>query len=276
MTIPQPTLARVAGACLVLILTSTANAVEEPRPGDLSLNREYACKRAIDPIKIDGKLNERSWRAAASTGWFSVYPELANNPRRTQAKMLWDDKRLYIAVECTEPDIRAQRKTRDDDIYQEDAVEFFVMEQYLKDRYKHFLEYQINAYGTMTDAYNVGVYDGIVSWNSPGWKCAVKRQGSVNNSKDRDTGWTVEMSIPFFDLYAVLMRTEEQTKISLKNSFSGATPQPGDRWRANIYRLKYLEKGTEYAAWSPNMPARGFHDLEHFGTIVFSADLVGS
>jgi hypothetical protein len=250
-----------------------ADASVQPLPGDTSTNKEYVCKRVVGHIKIDGKLDERCWKEAPITGLFTTYPT-GDPSRTTVARMLWDDERLYIAVTCTDPDIRATRKIRDDDIFNEDCVEFFIMEQFFKQRHNHFLEYQVNARGTMTDAYNLGVYEGVVNWNSRGWQCAVNCRGTLNNSRDRDEGWTVEMSIPFFDFYAVLQRTEAQAKQALHGEFTGAAPHAGDRWRANLYRLKYLPRGTEYAAWSANIPARGFHDLEHFGTIVFSSDLV--
>ena len=236
---------------------------------------EYVCRRTVDTIKIDGVLNEQSWQKAAATNAFTSYRGAGDNVYNTQAKMLWDNAKLYLAVTCADPDVRATKTHRDDNIFDEDCVEFFIMEQFYKERYNHFLEYQINALGTQTDAYNIAPYEGIVGWDSPGWQSAVKVDGTLNNGADRDRGWVMEMAITFNDFHAVLYRTEESARSHLHDKFQGFAPAPGARWRANIYRLKYTSKGTEYQAWSPIDIAKAFHDLPHFGTIVFSEQPVG-
>ena len=197
---------------------------------------EYVCRKTVDAIKLDGVLDEQSWRKATATTAFTRYREQPGDTRHTEAKLLWDDEKLYVAITAFDTDIRASRRHRDDDVFAEDCVEFFVMEQYFKERYNHFLEYQINALGTRTDAYNIATYAGIVGWDSTGWQCAVKVDGTVNDGTDRDRSWTVEMSIPFNDFHAVLYRTTESASRHIGKKFQGFTPAPGSRWGANIYR----------------------------------------
>ena len=65
----------------------------------------YVCARTASPLKIDGRLDDEAWRAAAWTADF-VDIEGDAKPRpayRTRAKMTWDDEYFYIGAELDEP-----------------------------------------------------------------------------------------------------------------------------------------------------------------------------
>ena len=237
---------------------------------------EYVCQRTVDTITIDGRLTETSWRRARSTPNFFVFNEAPSRTYQTYAKLLWDDNHLYIAFNCADPDVRATRKIRDDDIFNEDCVEFFMMEQYYGAKHNHFLEYEVNPYGTRFDAYNLGVFQGLLDWDSRGWRSAVRVNGTLNNRSDTDRGWTVEMAIPFRDFYATVFLNEERAKQN--NGWTKPwRPTAGDRWRFNLYRLKYTATGPRYWAWSPThlYPNMGFHEIGRFGNLLFSMDAAG-
>ena len=89
----------------------------------------YTCRRTVDQIVIDGELTEQSWLKAESTGNFPLYDGKRSSPVRTTAKMVWDDRSLYIAIECEDPDIYATYRNRDDPLWVQDVVEVYVMEQ---------------------------------------------------------------------------------------------------------------------------------------------------
>jgi hypothetical protein len=79
---------------------------------------------------------------------------------------------------------------------------------------------------------------------------AVRVDGSVQNSTDRDRRWTVEVRIPFADL-----------KVS--------TPRPGDVWRGSFYRFNRDHDGEpEALSWSPTIWP-GFHQPARFGYLRF-------
>ena len=61
-------------------------------------------------------------------------------------------------------------------------------------------------------------FKGDWSYTAANMTFAVKVDGSVQNSSDRDRRWTVEARIPFADLKV-------------------ATPKPGEVWRGNFYRF---------------------------------------
>lgn len=71
-----------------------------------SAQTEYHCMKIAAPLKIDGKLNEWSWRTAPEIH-FCGYVDKTEPPFPTWAKALWDDQYLYLGFHFEEPDIRA-------------------------------------------------------------------------------------------------------------------------------------------------------------------------
>ena len=91
--------------------------------------------KAKSPITIDGKLDEASWRAAkpitdfGPTGWSRTMTAFMP---RTEARLLWDEKYLYVAMKCYEdtPEnmakLRLQAADKSAEVHQRDLVEFHV------------------------------------------------------------------------------------------------------------------------------------------------------
>jgi hypothetical protein len=79
---------------------------------------------------------------------------------------------------------------------------------------------------------------------------AVRVDGSVQDSSDRDRQWTVEVRVPFTDLRV-------------------RTPAPGDVWRGNFYRFnRDRDREVEQLSWSPTVWP-GFHQPSRFGYLRF-------
>ena len=62
------------------------------------------------------------------------------------------------------------------------------------------------------------------SWEIPGLKTAVAVQGTLNNSNDKDHGWTIEIAYPWS---AFTSRQEVKQ------------PQVGTEWRINFSRVEW-------------------------------------
>ena len=84
---------------LLLLVTfpAMAQSLFEQYERFLAEPRTYVCYRPDGKLKIDGKLNESSWKKAASTAPFvDISGEGFPTPKyETTAKMLWDDEYLY-------------------------------------------------------------------------------------------------------------------------------------------------------------------------------------
>jgi hypothetical protein len=218
------------------------------QPG-LDISR-YTVKRAVGPIRLDGVLDESSWKTATGTGPFLLNDGTGLPATKTEARMLWDDQNLYFAFECEDTDIFATMKVRDQHLWEEEVVEIFIDPD---NDQQNYIELEINPLNTFLDLF---VLKPIVpipyeSYNIPA-KWAVKVNGTINNSADKDKGWTVELSIP------------------LKEAVTAPhiPPNEGDNWRLNLYRIERKPK-EEYSAWSPTLKP-SYHTPGRFGEITFS------
>ena len=189
--------------------------------------KRYTCYRAAAPIRIDGHMDDAAWRDAAWTDRF-VDIEGAKKPRprfHTRAKMLWDDDYLYIGAELEEPHVWATLTEHDSVIFHDNDFEVFLNPSG-DDR--NYFEFEINALNTGWDLFLPKPYreggKADNSWEIPGLKTAVWVDGSLNNPRDRDHGWTVEMAFPWsaFASRAPVVR-----------------PRIGEEWRINFSRVEW-------------------------------------
>ncbi len=81
-----------------LILTSSLNAQN-------SETYILKIKKSIDQIKVDGVLNEESWKVAdVAKGFFRVLPmDTGYAETKTEVMMTYDDKNIYMAIICRDP-----------------------------------------------------------------------------------------------------------------------------------------------------------------------------
>ena len=61
--------------------------------------KRYVARMIAKPIKVDGKLDDAAWAAAPSTGLFVNTMTGAAVEQKTEAKVLWDNKFLYVAFD---------------------------------------------------------------------------------------------------------------------------------------------------------------------------------
>jgi hypothetical protein len=188
----------------------------------------YLCYRAPAPLVVDGKLDEPAWQKTAWTGDFvDIEGPLKPKPRfRTRAKMLWDKEYLYFGAELDEPDIWATLTERDSIIFYDNDFEVFI--DPLGDTHLYY-ELEMNALGTEWDLLLVRPYrDGgpaVHSWDIQGLKSKISIDGTINQSGDRDKGWSVEIGMP----WDVLKECVPEKK----------PPGAGDKWRINFSRVEY-------------------------------------
>jgi hypothetical protein len=242
--------------CFKVALTAVAALLV---PGSLTIQpagkstpdiSRYTIKRTLGAIHVDGILEESSWKAAAGTGPFSLNEGSDLPALRTEAKMLWDDQNLYFGFECEDTDLFATMKVRDQHLWEEEVVEIFIDPD---NDQLNYIELEINPLNTFLDLFVLRPVVPIPyeSYNIPA-QWAVNVNGTVNNSADKDKGWTLELSIP------------------LKEAVTAAhlPPHDGDKWRLNLYRIEKKPK-EEYSAWSPTLNS-SYHTPARFGEITFS------
>ncbi|MFM7593670.1 MAG: carbohydrate-binding family 9-like protein, partial [Isosphaeraceae bacterium] len=155
---------------------------------------------------------------------------------RTRAKMTWDNDYFYVGARLEEPHVWGTLTKHDSVIFQDNDFEIFID----PDADNHqYLELEINALNTEWDLRLVKAYrDGgpaLNEWEVPGLKTAVAVEGTLNDSSDIDTAWTVEWAIPW--------------KVLAEFAARRSPPAAGDTWRVNFSRVEWrhtVEKDGKY------------------------------
>ena len=218
----------------------------------------YDALRAKSPIVIDGLITDKEWKhAPAMTGFSDVFQPGRDVKYPTSAKMLWDDRYLYICFECTDPDIWGQRAKRDDFIYVEDAAEVFIDPE---GQGRHYFEIDVSAMNTVIDLMIISPsFLGLAATHSrydvKGLQTTVKVYGTLNKRDDEDNKWTLEMAIPWSDFLG--------RKVNVP-------PKDGDSWRINLFRVagpKPYPDSDQLLSWSKSPGV--FHEPRNFGVVTF-------
>ncbi|MBI3922704.1 MAG: DUF4091 domain-containing protein [Armatimonadetes bacterium] len=132
-------------------------------------------------IKVDGKLDEASWKKATRLAGF-VNPTGQGKPtQQTQVLLLRDGKTVFFGFRCLE-DRMAKLKDltadRDGGVWNDDCIEIFLDTNRSRAVYFHFI---VNARGTQYDALTE---DRL--WNGK-WSAATAREANA---------WTCEVALP--------------------------------------------------------------------------------
>ena len=213
--------------------------------------RDYVVHRAKGAIEIDGVLAESAWDRADKAGPFVRSLDGKPASAATEARLLWDDDYLYVAFLAEDANVSGAFFKDDEKLYTSNVVEIFLDPS---GDGSHYDEIEVAPTNAIFDAsFAGGARQGMdLSWSSRA-KHAVHVDGTLNDPRDVDRGWTVELAIPFASV----------------TGMPKPRPQRGDRWRFNLYRLRQ-DPGQpgEGQAYSP--PMRGdFHALDRFATMRF-------
>lgn len=224
----------VGGAKMIiaaLLLLSAAAAMAQPQfrgfENLLSVPRSCMVGYTKTAPVIDGDITDAAWQQAK---WIDDLVDIEGDlkpmpPLKTGFKMLWDDTCLYIATRVNDPHVWAYMKQRDDVVFHENDVEVFINPNNTTHLY---YEIECNAINTIFDLFlNKPYRNGgrpLGNWDAKGLRSAVKVQGTVNDPADTDTGWTMEMAIPFKALGA------------------GKGIKEGTMWRFNLSRVEWDTK----------------------------------
>jgi hypothetical protein len=215
---------------------------EFPRPAEGITRKVYHCQRLRGEPVIDGRINEEEWKGAVwSDDFVDISGSVEYPPLRTQVRMAWDDTYFFVAARLEEPDVWATLTEHDAVIWQDDDFEVFIDPD--GDTHEYY-ELEINALGTVFDLFLVKPYrDGgpaVHYWDIDGLKKAVSVEGTLNDPSDRDTGWEVELAIPW--------------KVLAECANCAAPPSEGDIWRINFSRVEWkavVEGGRYVKATDP-------------------------
>lgn len=223
---------------------------------------EYTIQQVSGSITIDGNLDEADWSAASPTENYVILGDDETTPATTSwSKMLWDDDYLYVAFYCEDFDIWATYDNRDDQLYQEDAIEIYIDPD---GDGLNYLEIEVNPLNAIFDLWLTKPWSdggqGHSEWNMSGILTAVTLDGTNENNSDTDVAWTCEVALPFSEME---FSAEEMNY----------PPEINDEWRFNLYRFdreSTNDPDGEATGWSQT--EGGQHEPDYFGKITFNAE----
>jgi hypothetical protein len=236
----------------LLILTLLVLAAWAQTRRELGPVPAYEVKRASRPIVVDGKLDDAAWKAAGTIELQFPWSQQTGAKQKTVARVLWDDQFLYVGYDCEDADIVAHYTERDDPTYKDDAVEVFINPDPSQTFYYGM---EMNARAVLYDYFYVFPKFLLKRVNFSGVQLASHIRGTLNQTGDRDQGWSLEVAIPWANF-------EELTK--------KLPPEPGSFWTANLNRWDGTEPNRRLSLWSDSgLDRPGPHNPERFGKLVF-------
>ena len=233
----------------LLLLLAAAGAVAQTRLAP-PLPR-YEVHRAPSAIAIDGKLDEPAW-AAAGTIELNFPWESGSGPKqKTVVRLLWDDTYLYAAYECEDSDITATRTSHDDPVDQDDSVLLLINPRPAQTH--GYIGLEMNVRAVLHDYLSANGEYFFKQFDMQGVRLATNIDGTLNQSGDKDRGWTLEVAIPW-------------------NNFDDLNRQHavGTTWAANFGRWDGSGAARTFSIWSDSLlPAPNPRVPARFGQLVF-------
>ena len=225
--------------------------------------QNFEARYVRQPPVIDGKLNDAAWSTAQVISDFFAYQSGGAPPAaKTTARIMWDERFLYVGFEMADADIRpasaiANETGRDSQVYLGDVIELFVRPDRKSPQYFEF-EWSPNGrdvFDARFEHHRFG--EPGTTWNTDiRWATTV--DGTIDNFRDQDNGWTVEAAIPLDGIESVVADTE---------------------WTFTVARYDYfnLSSQTEQLMMSaigdPDKPnagfTSGFHSYELYDNLKF-------
>ncbi len=215
----------------------------------------FRCPRISTPVTIDGDLSKPPWRDLPSVGELVLSNGDGPPRQRTQAWACWDAANFYVGFAVEDSDIRATFTQREDKVWMEEAVEFFVSPD---GDLTHYYEFQFSPRNVVRDIWVENPNGRMAGSSFHGeWAClalqsAVQLDGVLNEPSARSKGWSITIALPTACLLP-----------------PGRAVQPGDEWRINFLRVDRWPV-EEFSAWSPTfIRPWEFHVPRYFGHLIF-------
>jgi hypothetical protein len=241
---------------------------------------EYTVFKKTAPLNIDGKLDEADWAKAAKAEAKDIEYGTSYN-KESWFKMLYDDDNLYFGAYFEEQDVKAEvpRDAKEPRRYTEnkhdpDFARFIMFHDSFSEIFidpdadgHGYIEMHINASGKLNDWWikePKKTKDGLdlspsnyhLEWDCLGAKCAAFTDGTLNDSKDSDKGWSFELAVPVRSIAKMFKR-------GMGKSIGG------EKISVLLVRTDKAGKQDYYLSW-PVVGELNCHRPDKFGTLVFS------
>ena len=218
-----------------------------------------ACARIDRDITLTGKLDDPLWQQAKAVTLLGAYDSA--KPRfKTTARMLYNDRYLYVGYTCEDTYIWGTYTQQDDPLYMEEVVEIFISPT---GNLRNYYEIEVSPLNTFTDSVVLNGrprentswsnFHNLFAYNMEGLLTKTFVDGALN-TPGAGRSWSVEIAIPF----SALIGPEP------------VAPKAGTKWRVNLFRVDVPEKDqVEFYAWSTIKDKSDLHRPWYFGYLQF-------
>lgn len=212
----------------------------------LDENQIIEARHIANDLKVDG-LKSADWNKALPVQLDRYWSgDIASAGRQAEARILWSSKALHLRFVCqqAEPLIvssNPQTVKKTMGLWDRDVCEIFIApDPAVVERY---LEFEAAPTGEWLDV--------AIHWTPD------KRESDWNFNSHMTTAARIEK-----DRVTIAMRIPWNHWIH--------EPQPGERWRVNLFRCVGSDPNRGYLAWQPTRtPKPNFHVPQVFGWLIF-------
>ncbi len=207
----------------------------------------YVCRRAEEEPPLEGELRATVWeKAEAIESAFHLVGTPSDRSRsHLSVRALWDDQALYVAFVSDDSPVPVTKRMRDEDLYNECAVEVFLMAG------GGYYEIEVNPLGAVLDLYFPDVaeqdWQAMAKYDVPLLRWAV-------GEAEQPGRWTARLAVPWSGVPEVS-----------RGDWEGQPCVFG-----NFARSQMLPDG-EYDLTSWSRAREAFCELEAMGTLVLTA-----
>ncbi len=218
----------------------------------------HISKVTQDRANLDGLWNGDFW---ADVPAVQLTHHIINEPvhkPKTQAKLTYDDKYLYVIFHVEDKYVRAVAKKHQDSVCRDSCVEFFFTPG--PDISLGYFNMEVNCGATMLFHYHQrSRHDTVQVCPADLEKIQMfhSEPKIVEPEKQEPTTWIIEYRLPF-DV--------------LKKYCEIVEPASGVVWKANFYKCADKTSHPHWLMWSAfdkSAKVDGFHTPKFFGTLQF-------
>lgn len=206
---------------------------------------------ATPDFEVDGEGTNPAWNNAP---WTQLPMRGEGKAQSTEAKVLYSETGIYFLFRCQDAVLTATLTEDNADLYNEDVVEVFL---WTDEEFPFYFEYELSPLNyelPIMVPNREGDFFGWLPWHYEGerrTRHATSVSGGPKESMAKIEEWTAEFFIPY----------------ALLKPLGNVPPEPGTRWRANMYRIDYDQEKPRYYLWQPT--SGNFHQYKEFGTFLF-------
>jgi len=216
------------------------------------MNNNLLLVKKTTDFELTGDGKAGNWE---TTQWVNMAQQKQlDAPKETKFKVLYSKKGIYFLFYSEDTSLDASILADNKHLWTEDVVEVFLWPDTSKEVY---FEYELSPlnYELPLMVMNMGGQrHRWQPWFYEDDRAIIHQtavQGGVKKSGASITSWTGEFFIPF----------------SLLLPLGQMPPEPGTVWKANMYRMDYVNKKGMY--WSWKKIDSSFHEIHGFGTLQF-------